>query len=221
MGKLNNIHTVLSNYFYKKILSNLNIFMSQKQNEVAEIIKEIEINILKQGIPDKLSKLTNIPYETYDDFLVDFREKKVTIELKKYKSDIMEQFGTKVDIGVHSIAFFGLVIIAITNIVLAFIYKDIFLLLGVLAVLFGMFSTSPSNPYSRTMSGLCGISLVLSFFYLTWEWRVIIGSMAISQVLSMTARDQLKKVLIERSLASEAIFCYLYRYKIIYIFKKH
>ncbi|WP_026764441.1 hypothetical protein [Sediminibacterium salmoneum] len=195
--------------------------MSQNQNEVEEIIKEIETNILKQDIPYKLSKLTNMPYPTYDDFLVDYRDKKVTIELKKYKSDIMEQFGTKADNKVHSIAFVGLLIVAIINIILAFIYKEFIFLWGVLAVILGMLSTSPSNPYGRKMSGLCGIAFILSFFYLTWEWRIIIGSMAISQILSMTARDQLKKVLIDRSLASEAIFCYLFRYKIIYIFKKH
>lgn len=195
--------------------------MGKNQNEVIEIIKEIEINILKQDIPDKVYKLTNMPYATYDDFLVDYRDKKVTIELKKYKSEIMEQFGTKADNSVHSIAFFGLVIVAITNIVLAFVYKEVIFLWGVMAVILGMLSTSPSNQFRRTMSGLCGIALVLSFFYMKWEWRVIIGSIAISQIFSMTARDQLKNVLIERSLASEAIFCYLYRYKIIYIFKKH
>jgi flagellar biosynthesis protein FliP len=140
--------------------------------------------------------------------------------MKSYKSEIMEQFGTTKDNSIHSIAFIGLIIIAITNIVLAIIYKKYIILWGILAVIIGMLSTSPSNPYWRKLCGLCGLALVLSFFYMTWEWRVIIGSMAISQILSMTAREQLRKVLIDRSLASEAIFCYLYRYKMIYIFKK-
>lgn len=194
--------------------------MNLNQNEISEIIKEIESNIIKQNIPDKFFKLNNMPYESYDKFLVDYYEKKVTIEMKNYKSEIMEQFGTTKDNSIHSIAFIGLIIIAITNISLAIIYKKYILLWGILAVITGMLSTSPSNPYWRKLSGLCGLALILSFFYMTWEWRVIIGSMAISQILSMTAREQLRKVLIDRSLASESIFCYLYRYKIIYIFKK-
>ena len=195
--------------------------MSKNQTEIAEIISEIELNINKQNIPDKVSKLSNMPYKTYEDFLLDYREKKVTIELTKYKSEIMEQFGTLSDNNVHSIAFFGLIIIAIINIVLVFVYKEFYFLFGVLAVFLGMYSTSPRNPYMRTACGLCGLSLTLSFFLLSWEWRVIIGSMAVSQILSMTAREQLKKILIDRSLVSEAIFCYLYRYKIIYIFRKN
>lgn len=195
--------------------------MNKNQTEIAEIISEIELNINKQGIPDKVSKLSNMPYATYEDFLLDYKDKAVTIELTKYKSEIMEQFGTQSDNSAHAIAFFGLIITAIINIVLVFVYKEFYFLFGVLAVYLGMLSTSPRNPYMRTVCGLCGLSLTLSFLILSWEWRVIIGSMALSQILSMTAREQLKKVLIDRSLISEAIFCYLYRYKMIYIFKKN
>src|SRR5690606_28850525 len=107
--------------------------------------------------------------------------------------------------------------IIVTDIVLAIVFKQWILLLGILFAIIGFLSSSPFNPMKDNVSGLGIMVFIASFFFLDWTWSVIIGSLLFTHIFLLTAREQYRIIVEERALQSEVFFCYMLKYKYILV----
>ena len=175
-------------------------------------ILHLEQQIRQQGGPCRIDDLVHFPFKSHGELVQSQLRGEVSFG-SVYDSDILDIFGTKSEIRAHRFWLSLPIIIVITNITLAVVYKEWILLLGVVSTLIGFFGSSPNNPLKGAISGLGMIAFIGSFFVLEWTWSVIIGSMVFSQIFAMTAREQQRSVLQDRALESEILFCYLFKNK--------
>jgi hypothetical protein len=172
----------------------------------------VEQQIIEQGVPHRLSQLSDFPYKTLDELKTAHRNKEIIFG-SDYNGDFLQVIGTKMDNFMHMIWVSLPIFIVIANIVIAFVLKKWVLFWGILFALVGFLSSSPYNPLKKTVLGLGGLFFIVSFFFLDWTWSMLVGSMLFSQIFTMTAREQYRILIEERALQSEVFFCYMLKNK--------
>ena len=177
------------------------------KNDIERFARAEEI-IINQGIPYRLSHLTEFPYKTLDELKNAHKYKEIMFE-SDFNGELLHVIGSKSDIVANMFWLFLPIIIVLADIVLAIVFKKWILLLGILFVLIGYLSSSPYNQLKNSVSGLGGLFFIGSFFFLDWTWSIIIGSMLFSQIFTLTAREQCRTVIKERALKSEIFFVYM------------
>lgn len=176
----------------------------------SERFARVEQQLIEQGVPQSIGQLNNFPFKSLEDIKAAHSKKKISFG-SNYNGEFLEVIGTGADNIIHMMWLTFPFLIAAADIVLAIIFKNWILLLGIPFALVGFFSSSPFNPMKNTISGLGGLMFFCSFFFFNWTWSVIIGSLLFSQIFAMTAREHYRTVIEERAFHSETFFCFLYR----------
>ena len=170
----------------------------------------VEQQIIVQDAPYRLSHFVDFPYLTHEQVNYAHDKKEISFGCV-YNPDFLDVVGTKADIIINAIWTnlpYGLFV---ADIVIAIVLKKWILFLGVPFGLFGIWASSPHFRWRDNISGLGGLSFILSFFILDWPWSVIIGLMLFAQIFSWTAREHYRMVVEERALKSEIFFCYMFK----------
>jgi hypothetical protein len=172
----------------------------------------VEQQIIDQGVTHRISELTDFPYKSLDELKSAHKNKDISFG-SNYNGDFISVIGSSGENVAHAVWVSLPIIIVVADIVLAIVFKQWILLLGILFALIGFLSSSPFSPMKNIVSGLGGIMFVASFFFFDWTWSVIIGSLLFSQIFTLTAREQYRTVVEERALQSEVFFCYMLKNK--------
>jgi hypothetical protein len=180
------------------------------KKEDADRFARVEQQLLNLGDSLKVNELSGFPFKSFDELKLRHSEKAISFG-SDYNGDLLDVIGTKSDNMIHLIWVSLPILIVITDIILAILFKKWFLLLGIPFGLVGFYSSSPYSSLKSVVSGLGSLSLICSFFFLDWTWSTIIGSMLFAQIFSLTAREQYRMVVEERALQSEVFFCYLFK----------
>jgi hypothetical protein len=176
----------------------------------------VEQQLLDQGEPLQVNQLPNFPFASYDDMKSRHSKKEISFG-SDYNGDFLEIMGTRSDNIIHMVWISLTILIVVTDIILAIVFKKWILLLGIPFALIGFISSSPYSPSKSIVSGLGGLTFLCSFFFLDWTWSLVIGSMLFAQIFTMTAREQYRMAIEERALQSEVFFCYMFKYHYILI----
>ncbi len=170
----------------------------------------VEEQFLDLGEPLTVNKLTSFPFTNYEELKSKYLNKDISFG-SNYNVDFLEIIGTKSDNIIHMVWLALTVFVFIADIILAIIFKKWILLLSLPFALIGFISSSPFGSLKSIVSGLGGFTFIISFFLLDWTWSIIIGSMLFTQIFTLTAREQYRKVIEERALQSEVFFCYMFK----------
>lgn len=176
----------------------------------------VEQQIIDQGVTHRISELTDFPYKSLDEIKSAHKNKHISFG-SNYNGDFISVIGTTGENVAHAVWVSLPIIIVVADIVLAIVFKQWILLLGIPLALIGFVSSSPFSPIKNIVSGLGGIMFIASFFIFDWTWSVIIGSLLFSQIFTLTAREQYRTVVEERALQSEVFFCYMIKNKHIWV----
>jgi hypothetical protein len=170
----------------------------------------VEEQFLDLGEPLTVNELTSFPFTNYEELKSGYLNKDISFG-SDYNGDFLEVIGTKSDNIIHMVWLALTVFVFIADIILAIIFKKWILLLSIPFALIGFISSSPFSSLKSIVSGLGGLTFIISFFLLDWTWSIIIGSMLFAQIFTLTAREQYRKVIEERALQSEVFFCYMFK----------
>jgi len=179
-------------------------------------LAKAEQRIIGIGGTPRISELTDFPYKSFDELKSAHKNKDISFGIID-KGDFITVIGTYREIAAHTAWASLPIIIVVADIVLAIVLKQWVLLHGILFALIGFLYSSPLNPLKNIISVLGGIMFIASFFLFDWTWSVIIGSWLFSQISTLRERELYRTVVEERALQSEVIFCYLLKYKHIFV----
>ena len=175
--------------------------LANRERHVGEHLSGLGIN--------GLSDLEDFPYTHILDIDRGYKNKSISLGAN-YEPDLIEVYGTSLEISLSR--FFSLVpiLVALGDIVLAIAYKRWLYALGVVFALVGFSLSSPHAPMRR----LLGLSGIAAFLWMAivgnWVWAAVIGSFLLSLISTRIVRAIYSQALTERALKSEIMFCYMF-----------
>lgn len=175
-------------------------------------LARVEQEMIDQGEPYRLSHLSEFPFKSLDEVKNAFNKKSIVFG-GDYNGDFIRVIGTKSDYALHMFWLMLPAVIAVIDLALAIILGKWVLLWGILLVIIGYLATSPGNPLKSLVSGLGGLTLVSTsigsiFYSLDWTWPVLVGSLWLSQIFVLTAKNQYQMILEDRALRSEVFLVF-------------
>jgi hypothetical protein len=182
------------------------------------LISEIEKKLIDNGEPEKVIDLFNFPFDDYNELKIRIKSKDYSFG-SRYTSELPKVIAFKSEYMVQLFWSTLPVLIVFVDILFSIFMNDYFLLLGILFAALGTIFSAPSLPIKFLLC-FSAFAFIYSLMYLDLNWSIFIGSLFFSQSFLMIARSQYVKIVEDRALNSEIIFCYMYKYKYINIKEK-
>jgi hypothetical protein len=183
-----------------------------------QLISEIEKKLIDNGEPDQVVDLFNFPFDDYNELKVRIKSKEYSFG-SRYTSELPKVIAFQSEYMVQlfwsTLPFF----IVFIDILFSIVMDDYFPLLGILFAVLGTIFSAPSWPI-KVLFCISVFAFIYSFIYHDLYWSIFIGSFLFSQLFLIIARTQYIKIVEDRALSSEIIFCYMYKYKYINIKEK-
>ncbi|MEL6717139.1 MAG: hypothetical protein AAFO82_22045 [Bacteroidota bacterium] len=173
-----------------------------------EYLKALEESIKENSSLYSFKDLNGFPFSTMNQLREAVDNNEITLGTEQDFTSI-KTYGKPSDHPAFNIAVFLFIAIPISLIIYSIITKEWIFLAGIPLGLSGIFFSNPSCQF-KGIIGLALLAFILSFFFLEFKYRVLLGAFIGGIYFAQIARNQTVNAIINFAKESETLFVYLF-----------
>lgn len=175
-----------------------------------------ERRVIESGAKVRVSELEDFPFKSFTEMRFAYDHGKLGFSAP-YQGEFLKNVASTKHIWAHSFLSWIPILISLICVYMAWSNSNIYLLFGIIAVIIGLFVSTPFNPFRRTTLIIGLICMIVSIYFAPVSLVVISISFFGAFLSGILTRELYTMAVIEAVLYSEVVFCFMFNQHLIYI----